>query len=237
MSGAGPVGEAHRLIHTSCMRTPTSSRRVLPIAAIGLAATATLCIAAEVTLPEAAPPAAIEACERSARQAVPTSAREPVEVTFTAAPTVQPGPTIDGQIVLRGAGRWRAPTGMRSFAYTCNVDARSAEAVGLMLRDTTPAAAAKAPPARPPAEPDLSELPPAACESRAVAALKARWPRVSQISFDARTRVFRQPSAESALLHGSGQAVPSVDSATRLFGFDCEIDPRDGRVLKISISG
>jgi hypothetical protein len=31
--------------------------------------------------------------------------------------------------------------------------------------------------------------------------------------------------------------VPSVDSATRVFGFDCEIDPRDGRVLGISISG
>ena len=126
---------------------------------------------------------------------------------------------------------------MRTFTYTCNVDVRSAEAVGLVLRDTTPAAAVKAAAPRPPAEPDLSELSPAACESRAVAALKARWPRVSQISFDARTRVFQQPSAESALLHGSGQAVPGGDSATRLFGFDCEIDPRDGRVLKISISG
>jgi hypothetical protein len=209
---------------------------LLPIAAIGLAAT-TLCVAAEITLPEAASPAAIEACERSARQAVPTSAREPVEVTFTAAPTVQPGPAIDGQIVLRGAGRWRAPSGVRSFTYTCSVDVRSGEAVGLVLRDTTPSAAAKAPPAGPPAEPDLSALSPAACESSAVAALKARWPRVSQISFDARTRVFKQPSADSALLHGSGQALPSVDSATRLFGFDCEIDPRDGRVLGISISG
>ena len=209
---------------------------MLPIAAIGLAAS-TLCIAAEVTLPEAAPPAAVEACERSARQAVPTSAREPAEVSFTAAPTVQPGPTIDGQIVLRGAGRWRAPTGMRSFVYACNVDARSAEAVGLVLRDTTPVAAAMAPPPRPPAEPDLSELSPAACESRAVAALKARWPRVSQISFDPRTRVFKQPAADVAQLHGSGQALPSVDSPTRLFGFDCEIDPRDGRVLGISISG
>jgi hypothetical protein len=186
---------------------------------------------------EAASPAAVEACERSARQAVPTSTREPVEVTFTGAPAVQPGPTIDGQVVLRGAGRWRAASGMRTFTYTCNVDKGSAEAVGLVLRDTTPAAAAKAAPPRPPAEPDLSELSPAACESSAVAALKARWPRVSQISFDARTRVFNQPSADSALLHGSGQALPSADSATRLFGFDCELDPRDGRVLGISISG
>ena len=199
----------------------------------------TLCVAAEVAavLPETASPAVVEACERSARQAVPGSGRQPVEVSFTAAPTVQPGPTIDGQIVLRGAGRFRAPTGMRSFTYTCNVDVKSSEAVAVMLRDTTPQATAKAPPPKPPAEPDLSELSPAACESSAVAALKARWPRVSQISFDARSRVFKQPSASSASLHGSGKAVPSVDSPTRLFGFDCEIDPRDGRVLGISISG
>jgi hypothetical protein len=41
----------------------------------------------------------------------------------------------------------------------------------------------------------------------------------------------------SALFHGSGQALPTVDSPSRLFGFDCEIDPRNGRVLRISISG
>ena len=188
-------------------------------------------------VPETASSAAVESCERSARQAVPNLGRDLVEVTFTSAPTVQPGPSIDGQVVLRGAGRWRAPTGPRTFTYVCNVELKSGEAVGVVLRDTTPQPAAKAPPQRPPAEPDLSELSPAACESSAVAALKARWPRVSQITFDVHTRVFQQPSPSSASLHGSGQALPSADSPTRLFGFDCEIDPRDGRVLRISISG
>ena len=220
------------------MRFAIALRTAVPAASLGLA-TATGVVAAEVAsvLPEVASPAAVEACERSARQAVPGSGRLPVEVVFTAAPTVQPGPSIDGQIVLRGAGRFRAPNGVRSFSYTCNVDVKSSEAVAVMLRDTTPQPAVKAPLARAPAEPDLSELSPAACESSAVAALKARWPRVSQISFDPRSRVFKQPSASSALLHGSGKAVPSVDSPIRLFGFDCEIDPRDGRVLGISISG
>jgi hypothetical protein len=51
------------------MRPPTSPRFVLPVAAIGLAATM-LSAAAEVTVPETASPAAVEACERSAR---PTS--------------------------------------------------------------------------------------------------------------------------------------------------------------------
>lgn len=220
------------------MRIVILPSALVAIGVLGLA-TATVGVAAEAgaVLPETASPAAVEACERSARQSVPGSGRLPVEVTFTAPPTVQPGPTIDGQVVLRGAGRFKSPTGLRSFSYTCNVDLKSSEALAVMLRDTTPQAAAKAPPPKPPAEPDLSELSPAACESSAVAALKARWPRVSQISFDARSRVFRQPSASSASLHGSGKAVPSSDSPTRLFGFDCEIDPRDGRVLGISISG
>ena len=219
------------------MRAPSLPHPVLPIVAIGLVVSS-LCAHAQVgtVVSDTPSPAAVQACERSARQAVPASAREPVEVTFNATPTVQPGPPIDGQIVLRGAGRWRGPTGMRSFTYTCNVDPRTSEALGLVLRDTTPVAA-KAAPARPPAEPDLSELSPAACESNAVAALQARWPSVSQISFDAGTRVFQQPSANSALLHASGQAKPTLDSPPRVFGFDCEIDPRDGRVLRISISG
>ena len=219
------------------MRVPDSFRLAAAAVAVGLVAGASALAETASIVPDAASPAAIEACERSARQAVPNLGRELVEVTFTAAPTVQPGPSIDGQIALRGAGRWRAPTGVRTFTYTCNVDVKSGEAVGVVMRDTTPAPVAKAPPPPPPGEPDLSELSPAACESRAVAALKERWPRVSQISFDVHTRVFQQPSASSALLHGSGQAQPNLDSPTRVFGFDCEIDPRNGRVLRISISG
>ena len=221
------------------MPLSTRFRPVAPGVGLALATLAAAALGETASIvPETASPAAVEACERSARQAVPNLGRELVEVTFSGAPAVQPGPAIDGQIVLRGAGRWRAPAGpVRTFTYTCNVEVKSGEAVALVLRDTTPQPAAKAPPPRPPAEPDLSELSPAACESSAVAALKARWPRVSQITFDVRTRVFQQPSASSALLHGSGQALPSADSATRLFGFDCEIDPRDGRVLRISISG
>ena len=217
----------------------TSFRPLASIAALGLAVAAPLARAETASIvPQTASPAAVEACERSARQAVPNLGRELVEVTFAGAPTVQPGPSIDGQIVLRGGGRWRAPTGaVRTFTYTCNVAVKSGEAVGVVMRDTTPQPAATAPPPRPPAEPDLSALSPAACESSAVAALKARWPRVSQITFDVRTRTFQQPSASSALLHGSGQALPTADSPTRLFGFDCEIDPRNGRVLRISISG
>ena len=212
--------------------------RALPWVALGFVTT-TLCVAAEVAavLPETASPAMVEACERSARQAVPGSGRQPVEVSFTAAPTVQPGPTIDGQIVLRGAGRFRAPTGMRSFTYTCNVDVKSSEAVAVMLRDTTPQATAKGPPPKPPAEPDLSELSPAACESSAVQALKRRWPQVAQIRFDSATRSFQQKTPSRAELHGHGRALPVPEAQSTHFGFECEIDTRDGRIVGMRISG
>jgi hypothetical protein len=178
-------------------------------------------------------PSAIEACERSARQSLPTQA---ADVTFNGAPTSQPSTTSDNQLLLRGGGRWRSAGGMRSFAYNCNVDSHTSEAVALVLRDTTPAAAA-APPARAPSEPNLSELSPAACESSAVEVLRQRWPRVSEISFDADTRTFKQESAVSAELHGSIRARPAPGSQPAVIGFDCEIDPRNGRVLRTNVSG
>jgi len=181
-------------------------------------------------------PAAVEACERSARKAVPASAREPVEVTFTGTPSLLPDRTGDGLAVLRGTGRWRAPTGPRTFAYSCNLDPRTSEAVGLVLRDTTPAAAPPPPP-KAPVEPDLSQLSPEACESSAVGALRQRWPFMTQITFDPTTRTYRQGSGASASLHGSVQGMPTRESPLRVFGFECEVDPRDGRVLRIGISG
>jgi hypothetical protein len=77
----------------------------------------------------------------------------------------------------------------------------------------------------------------ASCESSAVQALQKRWPRVTQINFDSDTRSFRQDSADRAVLHGRGRALPSVGAPSTLFGFDCEIDPHDGQVLTTRISG
>jgi hypothetical protein len=178
---------------------------------------------------------AAESCERAARQTLAAQAAHPVDVTFDAAPAEQPSLSNDNQVVLRGTGRWRAGTGPRSFSYSCNVDLHTFEA-GLVLRDSTPAAADAAA-MRAPAEPDLSALSPAACESSAAEALKQRWPRVSQISFDIATRSFQQPSVSRAELHGRGRAQPAPGAPSTFFGFDCEIDPRDGRVLRTSVSG
>jgi len=178
---------------------------------------------------------AVAACERAAREALGSHGLAATDVAFQAGPTVDKGLSNESQAVLRGSGRARGANGVRSFDYSCNVDLRNSEAVGLVLRDTM-VIAAKREPARAPVEPDLSHLSPAACESSAVQVLKQRWPRVSQITFDAETRSFAQQSAEQAALHGRGRALPAPDLPATLFGFDCVIDPRDGRILATRLS-
>lgn len=179
---------------------------------------------------------AVAACEQAARRTLAAKATQPADVTFKAAPTVQPALPSDTQLVLSGEGRWRAAGGVRDIRFTCYVDRRTFETVGMVLRDTTPVAA-KAAPARKPAEPDLSHLSMASCESSAVQALQRRWPRVSQISFDSDTRSFRQDSLDRAVLHGRGRALPTLDAPSTFFGFECEIDPQDGQVLRTRVSG
>jgi hypothetical protein len=179
---------------------------------------------------------AVAACERAARQSLESKGAPAAELKFNGPPSSQPARSNDGQIVLRGAGSWRAAAGVRRFEYSCNVDPRAPEAVGLVLRDTTPAAAL-ARPAPSAIEPDLRQLSPGACEASVAAALKKRWPRVSEIKFEAGARSLVQSSSSKAELHGQGRALPLQGSPYTLFGFDCEIDPRDGRVLSTRVSG
>ena len=177
---------------------------------------------------------AVAACEQAARQSLGPQAQL-ADITFSPAPTVQEGLSSDHQVVLRGTGRWRSAGSSRSFTYSCNVDTRTAKAVGLVIRDAAPPPATAH--ARMPAEPDLTALSPTACESSAVQALKKRWPQVSQIRFESTTRRFQQKTPSRAELHGSGRALPVPEAQSTLFGFECEVDTRDGRVVGMRISG
>lgn len=179
---------------------------------------------------------AVAACEQAAQQSLASKGAPAAELRFNGAPTSLPDRSNDGQFVLRGTGSWRAAGAVRRFEYSCNVDPRTPEAVGLVLRDTTPAAAQPRP-AQSALEPDLRQLSPAACEASVAAALKKRWPRVSEIRFEGSARSLRQSSPDKAELHGQGRALPLQGSPYALFGFDCEIDPRDGRVLSTRVSG
>jgi hypothetical protein len=197
-----------------------------------------LCVHAQVASVKPADSSAdaVAACERAARQSLASKGTPAAEVQFVGVPASQPGLSNDGQIVLRGAGSWRAASGVRKFEYSCNVNPLVPETVGLVLRDKTPVAA-EAKPARAMQEPDLSHLSPGACESSVAEALKKRWPRVSEIKFDSAARRLAQTSPSKAELHGQGRALPAQGAPHTHFGFDCDIDPRDGRVLGTRVSG
>jgi len=181
--------------------------------------------------------ASIAQCERAVRQALLPQVGSTGEVRFSATPTVPRSLSDGSQIVLQGEGQWREAAAPRKFKYSCNLDPRSGEAVGVVIRQADPPLAAQAG-SKPIKDPDLSHLSPSACESGAAVALQQRWPRVSQITFDSETRSLTQQSASRAELHGQGRARPAPESAALVhFGFDCTIDPRDGRVIGMRLSG
>jgi hypothetical protein len=179
---------------------------------------------------------AATACEKSVHDLLATKGAPVAEVKFVGSPTPQPRLSGEKQIVLQGAGSWQASSGANTFAYTCNVDAESFEVVGIVMRDTSPASSSKATPVRNSLEPNLSNLSPTACESSVAAILRKRWPRVSEVSFESSTRHLTQSGPNMTELHGRGRALPAPGAATTYFGFDCEIDSRDGRILKTQVS-
>ncbi len=195
------------------------------------------CAQAQAPAPKPAAGAeAVAACEQAAQQSLAIKGEPASELKFNGPPSSQPNRSNDGQIVLRGGGSWRSAGGTRRFEFSCNVDPRAPEAVGLVLRDVTPAAT-RARAASATLEPDLRHLSPGACETSVAAALQKRWPRVSEIRLDSGARSLVQSSPSKAELHGQGRALPQQGSPYSHFGFDCEIDPRDGRVLSTRVSG
>lgn len=126
----------------------------------------------------------------------------------------------------------RTGTGSRPFSFSCSFDITAGAVSGVVVRDS--AATAAASPARA-VEPDLSHLSPAACESAAAAQLKRRWPGVSQITFSPDTRQLSQDADGVASLRGQGSAIPAVRDPSAHFSYDCAIDARNGRVMKVAI--
>jgi hypothetical protein len=193
---------------------------------------------ASATMP-AKPSAAADpvvACERAARELLVSKGAPAAEVNFSSAPTVAPGSAGDKQLLLRGGGSYRSAEGVRTFSYNCNVDAATSESVGMVMRDTTPAAT-KGKTATVAREPDLTHLSPAVCESAVAAALKKRSLRVADISFESATRTVKQTGPTTAELRGRGKALPAPGAPYNHFGFECEFDTRDGRLMSARLEG
>lgn len=209
---------------------------IRPLFALLVTATAQGALAAAASAPAAAPGAsktaiAAAACERAVLSTLRETRGASATATFSAAPSVVPGAADAAEITLRGAGQVRSAAGNRPFSFSCNYDVATAAVSGVVLRDAAPAAA----PVARAVEPDLSHLSPTACESAAAAALKRRWPAVTQITFNPDTRQLSQDAAGLASLRGQGSATPTVRDPDVHFSYDCAIDARNGRVTKVAI--
>ncbi|MES2958767.1 MAG: hypothetical protein V4792_11295 [Pseudomonadota bacterium] len=177
--------------------------------------------------------AAASACQRAAEGTLRDTRGSTTTANFNAAPVVVPGAADAGELTLRGAGQARSPSASRPFSYSCNFDTRSGTVAGVVLRDLgtpEPSAITR------PGEPDLSRISPAACESAAAGALKRRWPGVAGISFNGETRQLSQQAGDRANLRGQGTATPSVRDPATHFSYDCDIDPRSGRIVAVRIA-
>jgi hypothetical protein len=203
-----------------------------PLFALTLLLATADALAAAASEPAPGRAAAAVACERAAQGTLRDTRGTAASATFDKATSLIPGPADAGEITLRGSGQVRTPNGVRPFSYSCTYDTRNNAVAGVVLRDLDKPD--RAMPARA-VEPDLSQISPTVCESAAANALKRRWPAVAQIAFNADTRQLSQEAGGPASLRGQGQATPSLGGPATHFSYDCALDPRNGRVLKITI--
>lgn len=190
-------------------------------------------VAAAAAEPAPGRAAASAACERAAQGTLRDTRGAGASASFDKATSLVPGPADASDITLRGSGQVRTAAGARPFSYSCTYDTRNNTVAGVVLRDL--GRSERVAPARA-IEPDLSQLSPTACESAAADALKRRWPAVAQIAFNADTRQLSQEAGGPASLRGQGQAIPTLRAPATHFSYDCAVDPRNGRVLKVTIN-
>jgi len=176
---------------------------------------------------------AAAACQLAVQDTLRNTRGSAATASFTSPPVTVPGPADATELTVRGTGLARTTTNSaRPFNYSCSFDTRSGTVAGVVLRDVGGAERAAATRT---IEPDLSQVSPAACESAAAGALKRRWPGVAGISFVAETRQLSQQASDRASLRGQGTAAPTVRDPATHFSYDCEIDPRNGRIVGVRI--
>lgn len=135
---------------------------------------------------------------------------------------------------VRGEGRWTGGGGTSTFRYSCAYSTKTGEASGVVLNETRPAPAGAGRSADPAWEPDMSMVSPAACESATAAFIKEKNPRVSRIAFDADTRRLLPADAGRIGLEGQGALQRAPGMSAQPFGYRCEFDGRNGRVVAVS---
>jgi hypothetical protein len=177
------------------------------------------------------------ACQKAAQNALRDTRGDVEEVHFVAPPSVQASTSSDEEFNFKGAGRYRIKSATaREFSYSCNYNTHNGAVAGVVLREAPagdPAVASRSVAVAALAEPDLSHVSPQACESAAAMALQRRHPKVERISFNTELRQLRQESLTHGNLHGQGTAVRAPGDPSTHFSYQCEFDPRNGRVLSV----
>jgi hypothetical protein len=134
------------------------------------------------------------------------------------------------QTAVKGEGRYRGHGGAAmNFSYSCAYDARTASTSGVVFRDTGHAGSSS----HSSWQPDLSRFSPDACEAATAQALKDKYPRVGGIAFDAGTRVLQPAADDHTRLEGRGALVRAPGMNATPFGFRCEFDSGDGKVVSV----
>ncbi|MBX3607677.1 MAG: hypothetical protein KF788_20555 [Piscinibacter sp.] len=143
-------------------------------------------------------------------------------------------PATDDETSVRGEGRYRAGSGDAvPFTYSCAYNSANDSTSGALFRDVPVQRAAAAEKAF---EPDLTNISPEACESAAANSLKSKHPRVGRIVFGSDSRRM-QPGANGLVqLAGQGAVQRAAGMNATPFAYQCEVNPRTGRVVGIHTS-
>lgn len=183
----------------------------------------------------AAPPDTAKATDRCETEVSETirrmRGRDAKEVQFLAAKRVLL-PSGDDETAIKGEGRYRGAAGSVSFTYSCAYSAATDTTSGVVFRD---AGAARAAPEKA-FEPDLTNVSPEACEAEAAGALKKQHPRVGRINFGADSRRMQPGSNGRIELLGKGSVERAPGMHLIPFSYRCQVEPRSGKVVDISIS-
>jgi hypothetical protein len=137
----------------------------------------------------------------------------------------------DDETSVRGEGRYRGSGAGAAvpFSYSCAYNSKNDSTSGAVFRELV---APRAAPERP-FEPDLSRLSPEACESAVAGLLKTRHPRVDRITFGSETRRIEPAGNGLMQLAGQGAMQRAPGMYATAFGYRCEVDPRNGRIVEV----
>ncbi len=176
---------------------------------------------------------ALERCEASVVETLRKNrGPDAQDVQFVPAQRVV-APADDGEISVKGAGRYRGRGAGNSFSFSCSFSTKTGLTSGVVLREAGGGPGGRAAAAW---NPDLSRISPEACESAVAQLLSRKHPRVAQIAMEPDTRRL-QPGADGHVLllgQGAVQRAPGMNAVP--FSYTCEVDPRSGRVLEVTSS-